>query len=63
MYNILLLHKPEEFNLEKFWSLENIGVKRDGIEIEAVDNYQKSSIVFRKNRYVSKLSWKPEHEP
>ena len=37
MHNILLLHKPEEFNLEELWSLESIiGVKRDDTEIEAV---------------------------
>ncbi|XP_063415856.1 uncharacterized protein LOC134697507 [Mytilus trossulus] len=66
MYNILTSHKPKEFNLERFWELESLGIDSNTTDVETVDymeTYQKSAIEFRENKYIAKLPWKPDHEP
>ncbi|VDI52154.1 Hypothetical predicted protein, partial [Mytilus galloprovincialis] len=65
MFNILTNHKPEEFNLEAFWKLESLGVvdvEPEDENIDFMNMYQKTSVEFRKNRYVAKLPWKQDHE-
>ena len=61
--NILVSHKSEEFDLQKFWNLESLGIdtpSKDEKEISYLQQYQESSIEFRENRYYAKLPWKQE---
>ena len=66
VFNVLISHKMEECNLEKFWELESLGVK-DGTQNEKTErdlyqeNYEKSCISYEDQRYVAKLPWKTDH--
>ena len=68
IFNILVSHKLEECNLERFWELESLGVenKVDNEKTEYQmyqDDYERSCISFEDNRYVAKLPWKTDHPP
>ena len=65
IFNVLVSHKVEECDLEKFWKLESLGIetpeKHDN-ENQYLKNYQESAIEFRGNKYIAKLPWKPDYE-
>ncbi|XP_071141877.1 uncharacterized protein [Mytilus edulis] len=63
MFNVLISHKDEEYNLERFWNLESIGinskelVEDDDAYIKA---YQDRSIEFRENKDYAMLPGKQD---
>ena len=65
MFFVMTSHKEEEFNLEKFWQLESIGIsnppKNDHDTF--LENYQASLKRGPNGAYIAKLPWKQEHEP
>ena len=63
--NVMLSHKPEEFNLEQFWKLESIGINSNETDEESdtfLESYQENSIEFKDNKYFAGLPWKKEHD-
>ncbi|XP_063427239.1 uncharacterized protein LOC134710772 [Mytilus trossulus] len=65
IFNLLVSHKSEEFNLEAFWKLESIGIdssENQEKETNYLKDYQESSIEFLGDRYSAKLPWKQDYE-
>ena len=59
-------HKQDEFDLERFWNLESIGIKPPAATDETTDflrHYQDTSITLREKGYHAKLPWKEDHPP
>ena len=65
MLNVMVSHKVEECNLEKFWEIETIGVETKKTNTEHEDFLVKyeNSIAYHDNRYHAKLPWKTYHPP
>ena len=66
MMNILVAHKPDEMNLQKFWEIESCGTGKENDENmtepqNTMMEYQKTSIDFKDGKYVAKLPWKSDH--
>ena len=65
MMNVLIQHKQEEVDLEKFWNLESLGVTkketRSTNEQSFYDTYE-SSIQFQNGKYIAKLPWKDDFD-
>lgn len=64
MMNVLIQHKQEEVDLEKFWNLESIGVTEKEMstkENSFYDTYE-SSIEHENGRYIAKLPWKDDFD-
>ncbi|XP_063426809.1 uncharacterized protein LOC134710384 [Mytilus trossulus] len=67
MFNVLISHKDEEYNLERFWNLESIGINSKELDEDEDDDtyitaYQDRSIEFRENKYFARLPWKQDHD-
>ena len=63
--NVMTSHMPVENALERFWSLESMGIVPDAPTEKVTDyleQYQKNSIEHRDGRYYAKLPWKQDHE-
>ena len=67
MMNVIVSHKMEEFDLERFWRLETIGTENtdseSAVKQDFVETYGKTSIRNDDNKYYVKLPWKEEHQP
>ena len=63
MLNIITSHEIEERTLEKFWSLESIGItdEPETKDTDYLEEYQRDSITYDGKKYVAKLPWKEEH--
>ena len=64
--NVMLSHREEECNLEKFWEIENVGAedpqKPEVTSLqEVMKNYQDSNIRLDDNKFIAKLPWKDDH--
>ena len=63
--NVLIQHKQEEVDLEKFWNLELLGVIKKETpstnEQSFYDTYE-SSIEFQNGKYIAKLPWKDDFD-
>lgn len=63
--NVLIQHKPEEDDLEKFRNLESFGVNKKKTpstnEQSFYDTYE-SSIEFQNGKYIAKLPWKDDFD-
>jgi hypothetical protein len=63
MLNILIQHKNEEYDLERFWKSESMGVTTDeytNINNDFSETYETTNIRYKDNRYSAKLSWKED---
>ncbi|XP_069118844.1 uncharacterized protein [Argopecten irradians] len=64
--NILINHKSEEVDLEKFWKIESLGVKdtldNSTSSTSYMEEYQNTSISFNNDRYTAKLPWREDHQ-
>ena len=62
---VLVSHKTEEVDIEKFWKIETTGTEKLDKEMpyqqEFHLEYEKSSIRYHDNRYYVKLPWKEDH--
>jgi hypothetical protein len=62
MLNILIQHKNEEYDLERFWKLESMGVTTDeytNINNDFSETYETTSIRYKDNHYSAKLpTWR-----
>ena len=58
-------HHQEQFDLERFWRIESVGVQPNSSEEtpDFLKYYQDSSIMLEDGRYSAKLPWRPEHPP
>ncbi|VDI02038.1 Hypothetical predicted protein [Mytilus galloprovincialis] len=60
--NILVCHKQEECDLEKFWKLESLGIdakeQNDPDLAESIENYLQTSITKKNDKYITKLPWR-----
>lgn len=66
MMNVIASHTQEEYNLEKIWEIESLGVTANNKSIENSDwmkTYQQTSISLNDQKYYAKLPWKNEHKP
>ncbi|XP_071133119.1 uncharacterized protein [Mytilus edulis] len=64
--NVIVSHKTEELNLEKFWEIESLGVEDKTANTENDEfqkKYEETGISYNNNRYTAKLPWKAEHPP
>ena len=64
--NVMVAHKSEECDLEKFWKIESLGIEPSSDiskEDEFRESYEKSSISYQDNKYFAKLPWKSDHPP
>ena len=66
MMHVMLSHREEEGDLEKFWEIENIGAevtqKPEVTSLqEVMKNYQDSNIRLDDNKFIAKLPWKDDH--
>ncbi|XP_062606698.1 uncharacterized protein LOC134268455 [Saccostrea cucullata] len=65
MMNVMVSHKMEEHNIEKFWQIEAIGTEKEYEESSNQNfqlSYEKDSIRFQGNRCNHvKLPWKEDH--
>ena len=54
--NVMIAHKVEEADLEKFWEIESAGIKeQSNTHCEKLNNYMKTCIKFDGEKYVAKL--------
>ena len=64
--NVMITHKTEEFDLERFWTIESLGITptiNDQKEDPLLE-YQETSITReRDGGYVAAFPWKKEHPP
>jgi hypothetical protein len=63
MLNILIQHKNEEYDLERFWKLESMGVtthEYTNINNDFSETYETTSIRYKDNHYSAKLPWKED---
>ena len=63
MLNVLIDHKIEEHDIERFWKLESMGVALVENSKETTsfyDTYQESCITYKDNKYCAKLPWKED---
>ncbi|XP_071124095.1 uncharacterized protein [Mytilus edulis] len=61
MMNVLISHKQETCDLEKFWKLESLGIDEKEVDTQLIDvmeTFAESSITKQNRKYVSKLPWK-----
>ncbi|VDI32537.1 Hypothetical predicted protein [Mytilus galloprovincialis] len=61
MMNVLISHKQETCDLEKFWKLESLGIDEKEVDTQLIDvmeTFAESSITKQNGKYVSKLPWK-----
>lgn len=67
MFNIMISHKAEDKQLERFWKLESIGITPphpDDTESSLLKECQHSSVSREKDgTYTAKFLWKNEHTP
>ncbi|VDI82395.1 Hypothetical predicted protein, partial [Mytilus galloprovincialis] len=60
--NILVCHKQEECDLEKFWKLESLGIdakeQNDPDLAESIENYLQTPITKKNDNYITKLPWR-----
>ena len=65
IFFVMTSHKEEEFNLEKFWQLESIGISNPpwNDHDTFLENYQASLKKGPNGAYIAKLPWKHDHEP
>ena len=63
--NVVTEHHQEQFDLERFWRIESVGVQPNSSEEtpDFLKYYQDSSIMLEDGRYSAKLPWRPEHPP
>ena len=64
--HVMTSHKQDEFDLERFWNLESIGIKPPAATDETtafLRHYQDASITLRDKGYNAKLPWKEDHPP
>ncbi|XP_052242090.1 uncharacterized protein LOC127852239 [Dreissena polymorpha] len=62
--NVLASRAPEHSILERFWSLENMGIspcEPDRKSVEYLQQYQATAIEYDNGRYHAKLPWKQDH--
>ncbi|XP_052260181.1 uncharacterized protein LOC127864522 [Dreissena polymorpha] len=62
--NVLASRAPEDSILERFWSLESMGIspcEPDRKSVEYLKQYQETSIEYDNGRYHAKLPWKQDH--
>ena len=63
MFNVLIQHRQEECELERFWKLESMGVSADEMTTKKDQDYYQtyeSSINYENGHYVAKLPWKDD---
>ena len=63
MFNVLISHKDEEYNLERFWNLESIGINSKELDEDDdayIKAYQDRSIEFRENKDYAMLPGKQD---
>ena len=61
--NVLATPLPADM-LERFWSLESMGISKTSDDMDKTDyfkNYQKSPIEHKNGSYTAKLPWKRDH--
>ncbi|XP_053390070.1 uncharacterized protein LOC128552995 [Mercenaria mercenaria] len=66
IFNVITSHRAEESDLERFWSLESMGITTDPVDQKLtayLEQYQQTSIEFTDGRYSAKLPWKEDHPP
>jgi hypothetical protein len=58
-------HQQEEFDLERFWNLDAVGVRTNAEDNvpDFLQYYQDTSITMEDSRYSDKLPWRPDHPP
>ncbi|XP_060568771.1 uncharacterized protein LOC132727352 [Ruditapes philippinarum] len=62
--NVMVSHIPEDISIERFWSLENLGITPDDTDRKLQDErqqYQLTSIEFKDGKYTARLPWKTDH--
>lgn len=66
IFHVMAQHGEDEFNLERFWSIESLGISPhdDGPENDFLSSYQATSISRDTDgAYNAKFPWKDEHPP
>jgi allophanate hydrolase subunit 1 len=66
MLNILISHKEEEYDLEKFWKIEWLGITpqvKENTQKEHLENFISINISYDDTKYNAKLPWKEDHTP
>ena len=53
MLNVMLDHKLEEHDLERFWNLESMGISPKNA-VNCVESYVKSGITLKERKYYAK---------
>ena len=64
--HVMASHEQGEFDLERFWNLESIGIKPPEATDETtafLRHYQDTSITQQEKGYNAKLPWKEDHPP
>lgn len=65
MMNVLIQHKQDEVDLEKFWNLESLGVTKKETQSTNEQSFydtNESSIEFQNGIYIAKLPWKDDFD-
>ncbi|XP_053380934.1 uncharacterized protein LOC123562061 [Mercenaria mercenaria] len=66
IFNVMTTRARDENAIERFWSLESIGITPCKDEHEKTDylaQYQQTSIEFTDDKYTAALPWKLDHDP
>ena len=63
--SVVTEHQQEEFDLERFWRIESVGVLPNSSEDtpDFLKYYQDTSIMLEDGWYSERLPWRPEHPP
>ncbi|VDI56578.1 Hypothetical predicted protein [Mytilus galloprovincialis] len=63
LLNIISSHQLEETEIEKFWTLESIGINtcENKENTNYLQTYQNTAIDYENGKYTAKLPWKLDH--
>lgn len=64
--NVITSRNPVESALERFWTLESMGVNPATVtetKLDELRHYQQTSIEYTDGKYTAKLPWKYDHPP
>ena len=64
--NVMISHKVDEFDVERFWTVESLGIESHTLDDKAENpslEYRSTSITREDGGYVAAFPWKKEHPP
>ena len=62
--SMIIILTQSDFDLERFWTLELIGVSQGDVEVSMTENYLTSCVTRATDgAYVARFPWRTHHPP